>query len=146
MAMETPLVVDIFYYDGNFYLPTSVYSVDGVPGMSAPVAIIPATERATLAEAIEFKAIEGNATLSRADFRLFSEKALLAAMGLRSRTSFFELTKRWAIVARGDGYVLYPHKPSEIRGVVRDEARAESLPAATFAADAAARMLAQLPG
>ncbi len=139
-------VIAIYYYDGNYYLPTCVRSLEGMTGFTEPIAIIPADDRAALAEAIELRAIAGNAILSRADFRATSDTVLLAAMRLTIRLHFYTGTQRWSIVEDNGAYTLIPFKPAPIRGVVEDVAHAVSLNPATFAVEATDLINAQRGG
>ena len=118
--MAASLVIAVYYYDGHFYLPTCVRSLDGRVGITEPIAIVPADDRAALAEAIELKAIAGNATLSNADFRAASDSPLLAAMRLPNRQAFYTRTHRWSIVE--DGGIIYPD-PLQTRGTPRRRRR-----------------------
>ncbi|MHB9129630.1 MAG: hypothetical protein ACYDBB_00890 [Armatimonadota bacterium] len=142
--MEASLVIAIYYYDGYFYLPTCVRSVDGLTGMAEPIVVVPADDRSALAEEIELKAIAGNPALSRADFRATSDNKLLAVMRLPNRQAFFTRTQRWSIVEDGGVYTLFPFKPAAFRGVVEDVEHAVMLSAAAFAAEAAERTNGQI--
>ncbi|HEY3378675.1 MAG TPA: hypothetical protein VGL77_14405 [Armatimonadota bacterium] len=142
--MAVSLVIAVYYYDGYFYVPTCVRALDGRVGITAPITTVAADDRAALAEAIELHAVAGNATLSNADFRNASDSALLAAMHLPNRQSFYTKTQRWSIVEDGGVYTLIPFKAAALRGVVEDSAHAVTLNPATFASEATQQIKAQL--
>ena len=134
--MEVATVIAVYYYDGLFYLPTCVRSLEGMLGMTEPIAIVAVDDRTALAEAIELKAISGNATLANADFRATSDNILLAAMHLPNKQAFYTSTQRWCIIEDGGAFTLIPFKPAAIRGVVEDVEHAVTLNPATFASEA----------
>jgi len=137
-------MIAVYYYDGHFYLPTCVRSMTGMVGITDPITTIAADNRAALAEAIELKAIAGNATLSNADFRAASDTALLAAMRLPNRQAFYVKAQRWSIVEDDGVYTLIPFKPAVLRGVVEDTEHAVKLDAATFAEKAIEQIYGQI--
>lgn len=140
--MAASVTIAIWYYNGQFYLPTTVRSLAGLIGFTTPVAVVPAAERARLVEAIELCAVAGNPTLSNADFRATTDTVLLDAMGLKIRQDFYTKTTRWAVVEEDGGWLLIPFKPGWMRGVEEDREHAVPLPAASFATAAADAMLA----
>lgn len=140
--MDATTIIAIYYYNGAFYLPTCVRSLAGMVGFTEPVAVIPAEDRAALVEAIELRAVAGNATVSNADFRATSDTVLLKAMHILSRQAFYTNTRRWSLVERDGAYTLIPYKAASIRGVVEDTAHAIPLNAPTFARDATEHLLA----
>ena len=142
--MQASTVITIYYYDGHFYLPTCVRSMAGLLGVTGPIAVIPADDRTALAEAIELRAVAGNATLSNADFRAASDNVLQAAMHLPNRQAFYTGTQRWSIVEDDGAYTLIPFKPAPLRGIVEDHEHAITLHAATFAGEAVEHICAQL--
>lgn len=142
--MEATQVITIYYYDGNFYLPTNIRSVDGILGMAKPIAVAPADDRAKLAEEIELKAIAGNPTVTRADFRAHSNNVLLAATHLPTWQAFYDHTQRWSITESNGAYTLTPFKPAPFRGVVEDPDHAVGLDAANFVDEAIDGICAQL--
>lgn len=142
--MEIPSVIAVYYHDGHFYLPTCVRSLDGRIGRTGPVAVVPADDRAALVEAIELKAVAGNATVSNADFRATSDTVLLDAMRLPNRQAFYTKTQRWSIVEDEGAYTLIPFKPAPMRGVVEDAEHAVPLHPETFAIEAVDHINAQI--
>ena len=138
--MAASLIIDIYYYEENFYLPTVVRSLSGMVSVTDPIAIVPADDRAALTEEIELRAIAGNATLTNADFRVTSDNKVVDAMRLPNRISFFTRAKRWTIVEEDGVYTLFPYKPAPMRGVVRDVEHAMTLNPATFAKEAIEHM------
>jgi len=142
--VQASTVIAVFYYDGRFYLPTCVRSLDGMVGITEPIAIIPAHNEAALADAIELRAVSGNATLSNAEFRAASDTALIAAMRLPNRQAFYTQARRWSIVMEGETFMLIPYKPAPIRGVVQDVEHAVELKPSTFAKEAVDCLTAQI--
>ena len=142
--MDASLQIAVFYYDGAYYLPTVVRSVDGVVGIDDQIVVVPAGDRAKLAEEIELKAVAGNPTLTRADFRATSDNSLITLLRFPNRQAFFTNTRRWSITERDGQYQLIPFKPASFRGVIEDYDRAESLNPATFANEAAERISSQV--
>lgn len=143
-AVQASTVIAVFYYDGHFYLPTCVRSLDGMVGITEPIAIIPAQDEAALAEAIELRAVSGNATLSNADFRAASDTALITAMHLPNRQAFYTQARRWSIIMEGDTFTLIPYKPAPLRGVVQDVEHAVGLNPSDFAKEAIDCLKAQI--
>jgi hypothetical protein len=140
--MPASLVIAVYYYAGHFYLPTCVRSLTGIIGFAEPLAVVPEADQVTLVEEIALRAIASNATWTNADFRTTTDNGLIDAMRLPNRQAFFTRTRRWAIVEEDGAYTLIPFMPARLRGVVEDPAHAVPLNAATFAADAAAHLIA----
>lgn len=142
--MEISLLIAVYYYDGRFYVPTCVRSLDGRFGITDPFTIIPAHDRVALEEEIELKAIAGNATLSNAAFRAASDNVLVTAMGLPNRQAFYTRALRWSIIENDGEYQLIPFKPASLRGVVEDMDNAISLMSTDFTALAVDHMMAKI--
>jgi hypothetical protein len=142
--MSVSLVIAIYFYDGKFYLPTCVRSLEGMIGFTGPIAIVPADNRTAVIEEIELRAVAGNATVSRADFRNTTDNILVDAMRFPNRGAFYAKTKRWSIVEEDGSYTLIPFKPAPMRGVVEDREHALTLPAAGFAGEAVELICAQI--
>jgi len=142
--VNASLVIAIYYYDGRFYLPTCARSLEGRIGFTEPIAIIPADDRAALVEAIELRAVAGNATLSRADFRNTTDEMLVTAMRFPNRQAFFTQTQRWSIIEEDGAYTLIPFKLAPMRGVTEDFDHAIPLSPATFAIEAIDHICAQI--
>jgi hypothetical protein len=141
--MAVSLVVAIFYYDGQFYLPTCVRSLQGMLGMTEPLDIVAADDRAGLTEAVELRAVAGNATLTNAVFRETTDDILRAAMRLPNRGAFYAQSARWDLVEEDGAYALVPFKPGPFRGVVEDREHAVVLSPGGFVAEAVAYLVEQ---
>jgi hypothetical protein len=141
--MDSSLLIAVFYYDGHYYLPNCVRSVDGMIGITEPIVIVAADDHTRLAEEIELKAIAGNSTVSRADFRTMSDKGLLAAMHIANRQMFYTKAQRWSLIEHDGVFTLIPFKPAALRGIVEDVVSAVTLNPATFIKEAIEHISAQ---